>query len=58
MRYTTVAIEIGRVARKIRTVCQMFGLKTPERIMGRETSLQSSRRELMSVSPGGTFLDN
>lgn len=58
LKRATAPIEMGRVAENIKIACQKFGLKIPKRITGRETSLQSSRREPMNVSPGGTFLDS
>ena len=50
--------EINSVVGNIKMVCQKFGLKTPDRIRGREMSFQSDRREHMSVRPGGTLLDS
>ena len=49
---------MGRLAEKIKTVCQKFGLKTPERIRERETSFQLKRREMMYLNPGGIFLQS
>ena len=40
----------------MRIACQKSGLKTPERIRKRERGFQSSEREAMNLSPGGTFL--